>query len=160
MPVKPIPDGFSTVTPSITVRQAAKAIEFYKKAFDAQEIFRFPGPDGKTIMHAEIKIGNSIIMLNDEMPQMNCNSPQSLGGTGSSIFLYVNDVDTIFNKAVSNGAKPLMPLMDAFWGDRFGSIQDPFGHVWGIATHKKDMTPEEIKKAGQEAFKNCPSEQN
>ncbi|QLH08112.1 VOC family protein [Candidatus Nitrosotenuis sp. DW1] len=153
MPVKPIPDGYSTVTPTITVHEAAKAIEFYKKAFDAQEIFRFPSPDGKTIMHAEIKIGNSIIMLNDEFPQMNCRSPQSIGGTGSSIFLYVNDADATFNKAVSAGAKPLVPLMNAFWGDRFGSIQDPFGHVWSIATHKKDMTSEEIKTA-QEAFKN------
>jgi len=153
--VKPVPDGYSTVTPTITVREAAKAIEFYKKAFDAQEIFRFTSPDGKTIMHAEIKIGNSIVMLNDEFPQMNCRSPQSIGGTGSSIFLYVNDADATFNKAVSAGAKSLMPLMDAFWGDRFGSIQDPFGHVWSIATHKKDMTPEEIK-AGQEAFKNTP----
>ncbi len=104
-------------------------------------------------MHAEIKIGNSIVMLNDEFPQMNCRSPQSIGGTGSSIFLYVNDADATFNKAVSAGAKPLVPLMDAFWGDRFGSIQDPFGHVWSIATHKKDMTPEEIKTA-QKAFKN------
>ncbi|HSA97703.1 MAG TPA: VOC family protein [Candidatus Nitrosotenuis sp.] len=151
--VKPIPDGYSTVTPTLTVREAAKAIEFYKRAFDAQEIFRFPSPDGKTIMHAEIKIGNSIVMLNDEFPQMDCRSPQSIGGTGSSIFLYVNDADATFNKAVSAGAKPLMPLMDAFWGDRFGSIQDPYGHVWSIATHKKDMTHEEIKKA-QEAFKN------
>lgn len=154
MSVKPIPDGYGTVTPTITVHEAAKAIEFYKKAFDAQEIFRFPSPDGKTIMHAEIKIGNSIVMLNDEFPQMNCHSPQSIGGTGSSIFLYVNDADATFNKAVSAGAKPLVPLMDAFWGDRFGSIQDPFGHVWSIATHKKDMTPEEIKTA-QEAFKNA-----
>ncbi|WKT58481.1 VOC family protein [Candidatus Nitrosotenuis chungbukensis] len=153
MSVKPIPDGYGTVTPTITVHEAAKAIEFYKKAFDAQEIFRFPSPDGKTIMHAEIKIGNSIVMLNDEFPQMNCRSPQSIGGTGSSIFLYVNDADATFNKAISAGAKPLVPLMDAFWGDRFGSIQDPFGHVWSIATHKKDMTPEEIKTA-QEAFKN------
>lgn len=151
--VKPIPDGYSTVTPTLTVREAAKAIEFYKRAFDAQEIFRFPSPDGKTIMHAEIKIGNSIVMLNDEFPQMDCRSPQSIGGTGSSIFLYVNDADATFNKAVSAGAKPLMPLMDAFWGDRFGSIQDPYGHVWSIATHKKDMTHEEIKKA-QEVFKN------
>ena len=151
--VKPIPDSHYTVTPTLTIRDASKAIEFYKKVFDAQELYRFLGPDGKSVMHAEIKIGNSIIMLNDEMPQMNCNSPQSLGGSGSSIFLYVNDADVIFNKAVSAGAKPLMPLMDAFWGDRFGSIQDPFGHVWGIATHKKDMTPDEIKKAGEEAFK-------
>jgi uncharacterized glyoxalase superfamily protein PhnB len=153
MSVKPIPDGYNTVTPTITVHEAAKAIEFYKKAFDAQEIFRFSSPDGKTIMHAEIKIGNSIVMLNDEFPQMNCCSPQSIGGTGSSIFLYVDDADATFNKAVSAGAKSLMPLMDAFWGDRFGSIEDPFGHVWSIATHKKDMTPDEIKMA-QEAFKN------
>ncbi len=156
MSVKPIPDGYGTVTPTLTIREASKAIEFYKKAFDAQELYRFLGPDGKSIIHAEIKIGNSIIMLNDEMPQINCNSPQSLGGTGSSIFLYVNNADATFNKAISAGAKPLMPLMDAFWGDRFGSIQDPFGHVWSIATHKKDMTPDEIKKAGQEAFRNMP----
>ena len=148
---KPIPDGFTTVTASLTIREASKAIEFYKKAFDAKELNRFPGPDGK-IMHAEIKIGNSIVMLNDEVPDMNCKSPQSIGGTGSSIFLYVNDADATFNKAVSAGAKPTMPLMDAFWGDRFGSIEDPFGHVWGIATRKKDMTPEEMLKAGQEAF--------
>ncbi|MGQ0376432.1 MAG: VOC family protein [Nitrososphaerota archaeon] len=150
---KPIPDGFTTATASLTVREASKAIEFYKKAFDAKELYRFPNPDGK-ILHAEIMIGNSIVMLNDEMLQMNCQSPQSIGGTGSSIFLYVNDADATFNKAVSAGAKPLMPLMDAFWGDRFGSIQDPFGHVWSIATHKKDMTPDEISKAGQEMFKN------
>ena len=149
---KPIPDGFTTVTASLTVKEASKAIEFYKKAFDAKELNRFPGPDGK-IMHAEIKIGNSIVMLNDEDPNMNCKSPQSIGGTGSSIFLYVNDADATFNKAVSAGAKPTMPLMDAFWGDRFGSIEDPFGHVWGIATRKKDRTPEEMLKAGQEEFK-------
>ena len=148
---KPIPEGFTTVTASLTVKEASKAIEFYKKAFDAKDLNRFAGPDGK-IMHAEIKIGNSIVMLNDEDPGMNCKSPQSLGGTGSSIFLYVIDADVTFNRAVSAGAKPTMPLMDAFWGDRFGSIEDPFGHVWGIATRKKDMTPEEMLKAGQEAF--------
>ena len=148
---KPIPEGFTTVTASLTVKEASKAIEFYKNAFDAKELNRFAGPDGK-IMHAEIKIGNSIVMLNDEDPNMNCKSPQSIGGTGSSIFLYVNDADATFNKAVSAGAKPTMPLMDAFWGDRFGSIEDPFGHVWGIATRKKDMTHEEMSKAGQEAF--------
>ena len=151
---KPIPDGFSTVTATITVRDAAKAIEFYNKVFDAKELYRFPGPDGKTIMHAEIMIGSSIVMLADEMPGMGCRSPQSIGGTGSSIYLYVNDADETFNKAVSAGAKPLMPIMDGFWGDRFGSIEDPFGHVWGIATHKKDMTPDEISKAGQEMLKN------
>ena len=152
--VNPIPEGYNTVTATLTVKEAAKAIEFYKKAFDAKELYRFPGPDGKTIMHAEIMIGNSIVMLADEMPGMGCRSPQSIGGTGSSIYLYVNDADSTFNKAISAGAKVLMPLMEGFWGDRFGSIEDPFGHVWGIATRKKDMTPDEIKQAGQEALKN------
>lgn len=151
--VKPIPDGYGTVTPTLTVREAAKAIEFYKKAFDAHEIFRFPSPDGKTIMHAEIKIGDSIVMLNDEFPQMNCISPQTIGGTGSMIHLYVEDADSVFNKAVSSGAKILMPMMDMFWGDRYGTIEDPFGHRWGIATHKIDVSPEAIKMA-QDAFEN------
>ena len=152
--VNPIPEGYNTVTATLTVKEAAKAIEFYKKAFDANELYRFPGPDGKTIMHAEIMIGNSIVMLADEMPGMGCRSPQSIGGTSSSIYLYVNDADSTFNKAISAGAKVLMPLMEGFWGDRFGSIEDPFGHVWGIATRKKDMTPDEIQQAGQEALKN------
>lgn len=150
---KPIPDGYSTVTATLTVSNAQKAIEFYNKVFDAKELYRFPGPDGKSIMHAEIMIGNSIVMLADEMPDMGSRSPKSIGGTGSSIYLYVNDADATFSKAVSAGAKPLMPVMDGFWGDRFGSIEDPFGHIWGIATHKKDMTPDEISKAGQEFLK-------
>ena len=122
---KPIPDGYNSVTPILTVRGAANAIEFYKKAFAAQEIMRFPGLDGKTIMHAELKIGNSKIMLSDEIPQMNCLSPQSVGGASSGIFLYVEDADSVFNKAVSSGAKITMPIMDAFWGDRCGQIEDP-----------------------------------
>ncbi len=150
---KPIPEGYHAVTPTLTVRGAADAIEFYKKAFDAQEVMRFPGPDGKTIMHAEIRIGDSRVMLNDEVPQMKCLSPQSLGGSSCGIFLYVENADDVFNKAVSAGAKSQMPMMDAFWGDRFGSIIDPFGHVWSIATHKKDMTHEELKKAGEEFMK-------
>ena len=150
---KPIPDGFTTATASLTIREASNAIEFYKKAFGAQELNRFLGPDGKSIMHAEIKIGDSIIMLNDENPQMGCLSPKSTGGPSSGIFLYVQNADDIFNKAISAGAKSKMPIMDAFWGDRFGSIEDPFGHVWSIATHKKDMTPDEIKKAGEEFMK-------
>ena len=153
MTVKPVPDGYNTVTPTLTVRETAKAIEFYKKAFDAQEVFRFSSPDGKTIMHAEIKIGNSIIMLNDEFPQMDCRSPESIGGTSTMIHLYVEDADSVFNKAVLAGAKVLMPLMDTFWGDRYGNVEDPFGHRWGIATRKIDMPPEQIK-AAQEAFKN------
>lgn len=150
---KPIPDGYSTITASLIVKDAVNAIEFYKKAFGAQELYRFLGPDGKTIMHTELKIGNSRIMLSEEAPQMNCRSPQSLGGTGIHIYMYVDDADTTFNKAVTAGAKPTMPIADMFWGDRFGTIEDPFGHVWGIATHKKDMSTEEINKAGQEFFK-------
>lgn len=150
---KPIPDGFSTVTASLIVKDAEKAIEFYKKAFGAQELYRFPSPDGKTIMHAELNIGNSRMMLSEEAPQMNCRSPQSLGGTGIYLYVYVEDADATFNKAVAAGATPTMSMSDMFWGDRFGQIQDPFGHVWGIATHKKDMSEEEINKAGQEFFK-------
>ena len=149
--VKPIPDGHHSITPTLTVKGASSAIEFYKKAFGAQELSRFVGPDGKTIMHAEIKIGDSLIMLNDEYPQMGCRSPQSMGGATGGLFLYVQDADDTFNKAVSAGAKPQMPMMDAFWGDRFGSIVDPYGHVWSIATRKKDMTPDELRKAS-EAF--------
>lgn len=150
---KPIPDGYHSVTPTLTVRGAASAIEFYKKALGAQEIMRFPSPDGKTIMHAEIKIGNSRIMLNDEFPNMKCLSPPSVGGASSGIFLYVENADDVFNKAVSAGAKITMPIMDAFWGDRCGVIEDPFGHKWTISTHKKDMSPEELRQAGIEAMK-------
>jgi uncharacterized glyoxalase superfamily protein PhnB len=134
---KSIPDGFSTITASLIVRDAIKAIDFYKNAFGAQELYRFLAPDGKSIMHTELKIGNSHIMLSDESPQMNCRSPQSLGGTGIYLYMYVEDADTTFNKAVSAGAKPTMPMMNAFWGDRFGQFQDPFGHIWSIATRKK-----------------------
>jgi PhnB protein len=151
---RPIPEGYSTITASLVVKNASDAIEFYKKAFAAQELSRFLMPDEKTVMHAQIKIGNSILMLADEMPNMGCLSPQTLGGPGMSLFLYVEDADKTFAQAVAAGAKPLMPMMDAFWGDRFGSIQDPFGHIWGIATHKHDLAPEQIKKAGWELFKN------
>ena len=151
--VKPIPDGYHTVTASLIVKNAPNAIEFYKNSFDAQELYRFLGPDGKTIMHTELKIGDSRIMLSEEAPQMNCRSPQSLGGTGIYIYMYVDDADATFKKAVEAGATPIMPVMDMFWGDRFSQIQDPFGHIWCIATHTKDMSPEEINKAGQEALK-------
>jgi len=129
MSVKPIPDGYSTVTPTLTVRETAKAIEFYKKAFDAQEIFRFSSPDGKTIMHAEIRIGDSAIMLCDEMPQMGCLSPTSIGGPSGSIYLYVNDAHSVFNKAISAGAKPVSNCEDRDWGDRAGYCVDIDGHV-------------------------------
>lgn len=150
---KPIPDGYGTITAALIVKNAADAVEFYKKAFGAQEIYRFLGPDGKTIMHTELQIGTSRIMLGEEMPKMNCKSPQSLGGAGISLYMYVNDADATFKSAVAAGAKPMMPVTDMFWGDRFGQVEDPFGHVWGIATHTKDMSQEEVKKAGQEFFK-------
>jgi uncharacterized glyoxalase superfamily protein PhnB len=151
--VKPIPNGYHSVTPTLTIKGASEAIEFYKKAFDAKEIHRFPGLDGKSIMHAEIRIGDSAIMLCDEMPQMGCLSPTSIGGPSGSIYLYVNDADSVFNKAISVGAKPMMPMMDGFWGDRVGALTDPFGHRWTVATRKKEMTVEEIQKAGAEFMK-------
>lgn len=151
--VKPIPDGYHSVTPTLTIRGASDAIEFYKKAFDAKEVYRFPGPDGKSIMHAEIRIGDSAIMLCDEMPEMGCLSPKSIGGPSGAIYLYVNDADSVFNKAVSVGAQSLMPLMDGFWGDRIGMLVDPFGHRWTVATRKKEMSLDEIQKAGAEFMK-------
>jgi len=151
--VKPIPDGYHSVIPTLTIRGAAEAIEFYKKVFDAKEIYRFPGPDGKSLMHAEIRIGDSAIMLCDEMPEIGFLSPKSTGGPSGAIYLYVNDVDSVFHKAVSAGATPLMPLMDGFWGDRIGSLSDPFGHRWTVATRRKEMTVEEIQKAGSEFIK-------
>ena len=151
--VKPIPDGYHSVTPTLTIRGASDAIEFYKKAFDAKEVYRFPGPDGKSIMHAEIRIGDSAIMLCDEMPEMGCLSPKSTGGSSGAIYLYVNDADSVFTKAVSVGAQSMIPLMDGFWGDRIGMLVDPFGHRWTIATRKKEMSLEEIQKAGAEFMK-------
>ncbi len=151
--VKPIPDGFHNATICLTVKDSVAAIDFYKKTLDAQELFRMPGPDGKTTMHAEIKIGDSIIMLNDEFPKMNCLSPQSVGGASAGVYLYVPNVDATVKKAADYGAKIMVPATDMFWGDRMASIEDPFGHRWTIATHVKDVTPEEMAKAGQEAMK-------
>ena len=145
MAVKPIPDGWHSVTPSLTVRGAARAIEFYKQVFGATEMLRMPGPEGK-IMHAELRIGDSVVMLNDEFPDMGTRSPEALGGSPASLFLYVEDVDTIFERAVKAGAQAAMPPQDMFWGDRFGRVVDPFGHGWAIATHKEDLTPEEIAR--------------
>jgi PhnB protein len=147
--VKPIPPGYHTVTPYLTVKGAAQAIEFYKRAFGAQEVERMPGPDGKSVMHAELKIGDSIVMLSDEFPQMGTRSPQTLGGSSGYLFLYVSDVDAAFKRAVDAGAKATMPPADMFWGDRFAKVSDPFGHEWGMATHKEDLSPEEIRKRGQ-----------
>ncbi len=143
MPVKPIPEGYHSVTPYLIIKGASAAIDFYKKAFGATELFRMPDPSGKGVAHAEIKIGDSPIMLADEQPQI-YRSPQSLGGTPVSLMLYVEDVDTVFPRAVAAGAKVVKPIADQFYGDRSGTLHDPFGHLWTIATHKKDVSSEEM----------------
>ncbi len=150
--VKPIPDGYRTITPYITVRGAARAIDFYQRAFGAEEKERMPGPDGTSVMHAELTIGDSVLMLSDEFPQMGCRSPQTLGGSTGYLFLYVPDVDAAVKRAVDAGAKISMPVADMFWGDRFGKVSDPFGHEWGLATHKEDLTPDEISKRAAAAM--------
>jgi PhnB protein len=149
---KSIPDGYRTVTPYITVKGAAQAIDFYRRAFGAQAGECMTAPDGKSVMHAEIKIGDSMMMLSDEFPEMGSRSPQTLGGTTASIFLYVPDVDTAFKRAVDAGAKAIMPPTDMFWGDRFAKLADPFGHQWAMATHKEDLRPEEIRRRGEAAM--------
>jgi PhnB protein len=146
-----IPKGYHTVTPSLFVIGAAKAIEFYKKALGAEELMRFPGPDG-AIMHAEIKIGDSIIMLADEMPEQGGRSPKSIGGTPVSFFVYRENVDAEWKRALDAGAKVLVPLADQFWGDRTGCLEDPFGHQWWLAQHLQDLTPEEIQKNAEAFF--------
>jgi uncharacterized glyoxalase superfamily protein PhnB len=148
---KRVPEGYHTITPHLTVRGAAEAIDFYKKAFGARELRRSPGPDGK-LMHAEIQIGDSRLFLNDEFPAMGATSPLSLKGTPVTLHVFVDDVDGMFSKAVKAGAQVVMPLADQFWGDRYGVVSDPYGHRWSIASHVKDMTPEEMQKAGQEAM--------
>jgi PhnB protein len=141
--VKPIPDGYHSVTPYLICRGAAEAIEFYKQAFGARELMRLGGPGGK-IGHAEICVGDSPIMLADEHPEMGAKSPQSYGGTPVSILIYVEDVDTVFQRAVAAGATVERPVEDKFYGDRMGGVIDPFGHKWYIGTHKEDLSPEEI----------------
>lgn len=150
---KPIPDGFHTSTPSLVVSNSKAAIEFYKKAFDAKEIYQMPAPDGK-IMHAMVQIGDSFVMMSDEFPAMGARSPTTIGGTPVTLHLYVEDADKMFNKAVEAGAKVVMPIMDAFWGDRYGAVIDPYGHSWAIATHQKDMSPGEMRKAAEAHFAN------
>lgn len=151
--VKPIPDGYHTITPYISLSDAEKAIEFYKKAFNAIEIERAEAPNGK-IMHAVIKIGDSLLMLSDEMPGSECgiSSPKALKGVSAMIHLYVPDVDKFFNQAVKAGAKAVMPVADMFWGDRYGHLQDPFGHMWSVATHTVDMSKKEMAEAAEEFF--------
>lgn len=143
------PKGYHSVTPSIIVRDTAKAIDFYKEAFGAEEIGRMPAPDG-SIMHAEIKIGDSLVMLGEENEQWGTRSPLSTNGNPSSLHIYVDNVDASFDRAIKAGAKVRYPLEDAFWGDRYGKVTDPFGHEWALATRVKDLTPEEMDKAGRE----------
>ena len=144
MSVKPVPDGYGTVTPYLYIKDAARAIEFYKQALGATELFRLADPGGK-VGHAELQIGNSRIMLADEFPEMNVVGPETLGGTSVSFLIYVDDVDASFDRAIAAGASVTRPVKDQFYGDRSGSLKDPFGHTWTIATHTEDVSPEEME---------------
>ena len=145
MAVKAIPDGYYSLTPYLVIKGAAEAIEYYQKVFGATETVRMPGPGGR-VMHAEVNIGNSMLMLADENPERGYLSPKTIGGAGVSIMLYTDDVDATFNKAVAAGAKVEQPPTDMPWGDRMANIADPFGHNWAIATHKEDLSPEELER--------------
>jgi PhnB protein len=146
-----IPKGYHTVTPNLFVAGAVKAIDFYKKALGAEELMRFAGPDGK-IMHAEIKIGDSIIMVADEMLDQGVKGPKTLGGSPVSLFIFGENVDAAWKRAVDAGAKPLIPLADQFWGDRSGCVEDPFGHHWWLSQHTQDLTLDEIRKGAEEFY--------
>jgi uncharacterized glyoxalase superfamily protein PhnB len=147
MATKPIPDGFHTITPYLMIEGAADAIEFYKKAFGATELFRMPEKGGKRLMHAEIRIGDSIIMLGDVFPEFGHGD-----ATSNGLHLYVTDVDTVFKQAIAAGATEVMPIADMFWGDRYGKLRDPFGQNWSLATHIRDLSPDEMKAAAAKAF--------
>ena len=149
--VRAIPEGFHTVTPHLVCAGAAEALAFYKKALGAVEIGRMPGPGGK-IMHAEMRIGDSRIMLADDFPDYGSNGPLALKGTPVYIHLYVNDADAAWQQALAAGARPIMPLADTFWGDRYGQLEDPFGHRWSIATRQRNMTPAQIQEEMQKAM--------
>ena len=151
MAVKPIPDGYHTVTPYLVVEDAAAAIDYYKKAFGATERGRMEGPDGK-IGHAEVQIGDAVVMLSDPVPQGSTRPPIELGGTTSSVVLYVEDVDAVVERAVDAGGIVVMEVADQFWGDRFGTITDPFGHVWSVATHVEDVPREEMEQRAKAAM--------
>jgi PhnB protein len=151
MATKPIPEGYHTLTPYLAVDDAAKAIDWYKKAFSAKERMRMDAPGGK-IGHAELEIGDSLVMLSDPFPQASTKPPKELGGTSSSVFMYADDVDAVVQKAVDAGATVAMEVADQFWGDRFGTITDPFGHLWSIATHVEDVPPEEMAERAKAAM--------
>ena len=153
MPPRPIPEGYHTITSYLVVTGAASAIEFYKHAFGAKEVMRIPHPDGR-IGHAELQVGDSRLMLADEFPEIGARSPMSLGGTPVSILLYVEDVDAVTTRALAAGAKMLRPVRDQFYGDRTGTLSDPFGHQWTIATHKEDLSLDEIKRRAAAAVVN------
>jgi PhnB protein len=152
MSVRAIPEGYSSVTPYLIVRGAAQALDYYKMAFDAEELMRFPGPDGR-IMHAEIQIGDARVMVADESPEMGHKSPATLGGNATGLMLYVTDVDDTFQRAISAGGKVMQPVKDQFYGDRSGNVIDPFGHTWTIATHVEDVAPDEMQRRMQQAMK-------
>jgi PhnB protein len=151
MAAKPIPEGYHALTPYLAVDDAAQAIEYYRKAFGAKERVRMETPDGK-IGHAELEIGDSLVMLSDTFPPASTRPPKELGGTSASVFMYAEDVDAVVKQAVDAGATVTMEVADQFWGDRFGTVTDPFGHVWSIATHVEDLTPEEIAERGKAAM--------
>jgi uncharacterized glyoxalase superfamily protein PhnB len=148
--INAVPRGFHSLTPGLTVSDVEKAIEFYKAAFHAEERYRMPGSDNKTIIHAELQIGDSVILLGVENDERGIRSPRSYKGTPVSLNLYVRDVDEFFARAVDLGARSLKPVENAFWGDRYGRLEDPFGHVWGICTRVEDLSPEEVTRRGQE----------
>jgi uncharacterized glyoxalase superfamily protein PhnB len=154
MSVKAVPDGFHTITPHITVRNAKEAMEFYKKAFGAEVLHTMM--QGDAVMHAMLKIGDSFLMLNDEFPQMGSLSPLSTNGSGVVLHIYTENVDAAFARATSAGATVAMPLMDQFWGDRYGIVADPYGHKWSLAAHVRDMSAEEVRKAQEDAFSKMP----
>ena len=151
MAVSAIPEGYQAITPYLIVKGADEAIDFYRKVLGASERMRLEGPDGK-VMHAELQFGASVVMLADEFPAMGCLSPQTLGNTGVSVLLYVEQVDKVFAQALAAGAKELRPVKDQFYGDRSGTLQDPFGHIWTVATHIENLTPEQIRQRAQAFF--------
>ena len=155
MATKPVPEGYHTLTPYFAVDDAAKAIEYYKTAFGAKERVRMDAPDGK-IGHAELEIGDTLLMLSDPFPNASTKPPSELGGTTAGVFMYVEDVDAVVKRAVDAGATVTMEVADQFWGDRFGSITDPFGHSWSIATHKEDLSEEEMGSRAEQAMASMP----
>ena len=148
--VNPIPEGMHTVTPNLVLRDCAKAIEFYKKALGAKEVSRMPAPDGKSIWHAELRIGDSVVYMNDEMPGMSRPAPDAAHPAPVTMWLYVKDCDAAYRQAIDAGAKSAMEPADMFWGDRCSGVTDPFGYAWSFATHQKDMSQEEMRRAGEE----------